>query len=251
MELGTVSERLHARSKKPSKVASRSRAATRGRRPAAAKSKPPSRRAAFRKGPAKGPKARAGATKRKTAAKEPTSALTRRRRIPVALAALFALIVLGTSFPAAALFSQHGQLSSAAAQLSRLQSENRLLAEQQQQLNSKAEIERLARQNYQLVSPGQTLYDLLPPSGKSTTAAPGGPTTGDPATQPLVSPSNAPDMSPDPGLPHPASTSGAGSSATSLSSGGPGKDGTSSGQSSRQSPTSFWSRVTTTLEFWK
>lgn len=247
-----MSDRLHARSKKSSKVASRSRAATRSRRPAAAKSKTPARRATLRQGPGKGPKAPTGANKRKTTAKGPTSTLTRRRRIPVALAALFAVVVLVLGFPLGALLSQHQQLSSAAAQLGQLQSENRMLSEQQQQLNSKAEIERLARQNYQLVSPGQTLYDLLPPSGKSTTTAPGGPTTGDPATQPLVSPSNAPDMAPDPGLPRQTSTSGARSSPTSLSSGGPGKGGTSSsGQSITQSPTSFWSRVTTTLEFWK
>ena len=100
-------------------------------------------------------------------------------------------------------------------------------------------MKRLARQNYQLVEPGQALYDILPPAGTSSAAAPGAPTAGDPANQPLVSPSQAPNMSPDPGLPAttvPSSTAPVGRrrpTATAQPSGG------------------FWSRVGSTLEFWK
>jgi hypothetical protein len=170
---------------------------------------------------------------------------------------LVALAVLGTSFPWSALLSQHGQLSASAAQLHTLTSENQLLAEQEQQLNSKAEIDRLARQDYQMVLPGQTLYDVLPPSGLSS-STPNGPLSGDPGSQPLVAPANAPDMTPDPGLPQ-VSTATAGSgtppgnvgaaSAGSSSSGG---SGAASGRTVvAPSPSSFWSRVTKTLEFWK
>ena len=154
------------------------------------------------------------------------------------LAIVAAALILVTSFPLTSLLDQHRQLSAAAAQLSSLQHQNSLLAEQQQQLNTNTEVKRLARQNYQLVEPGQALYDILPPSGQATSTAPGAPTAGDPADQPLVAPSQAPNMSPDPGLPTTpvtptATTSGSKSVAGHPSSGG------------------FWSRVTSTLEFWK
>ena len=126
----------------------------------------------------------------------------------MALAAAFALAVLATNFPLPTLLSQHHQLSAEAAQLHQVQSSNRALSEQNQQLNSTAEIDRLARQDYQLVLPNQTLYNVLPPSGKTTSTTPGRSTSGDPGDQPLVSPADAPDMSPDPGLPRTPSASG-------------------------------------------
>jgi cell division protein FtsB len=171
----------------------------------------------------------------------------------LAIAALIALVILGTSFPAAALLKQHQQLASSSAQLQKLQHQNQLLSEQQTQLNSKAEIQRFARQDYQLVFPGQTLFNVLPPAGHaavagtSTTISPG-----DPGSQPLVSPANAPNMTPDPGLPQ-GGTPGTGTSASS------GGSGSSSGNASAGSSTSssaassgsFWHRVTTTLQFWR
>ncbi len=118
--------------------------------------------------------------------KEPVSALTRRSRIPVALAALFALVVLATNFPLTTLLSQHNQLSAASSQLQQTQNANRLLADQDRQLNSTAAIDRLARQDYQMVGRGQTLYDVLPASGKATATTLGEPISGDPGSQPLV-----------------------------------------------------------------
>ena len=200
---------------------------------------------------------RAKTTPRPKSRQRPTSALTRRNRIPLALAAVFSLAILGTSFPASALLAQHRQLSAASGQLSALQKENQSLAEQQRQLSSKADIDRLARQDYQLVQPGQTLYDVLPPSGKSTATPPGGFGSGDPGDQPLVDPANAPDMSPDPGLVQqsPASGSaGSGGAKTDSSGstpGGPSASSGSSGSAAGTSPSSFWSRVANTLEFWK
>jgi cell division protein FtsB len=171
-------------------------------------------------------------------AAERRAAETRRNRIPVVLGGAAAAVILVTSFPLSVLVSQHHQLSAEAAQLATLQHQNNLLAEQRQQLNSNAEVKRLARQNYQLVLPGQALFDILPPAGKTTSAAAGAPTAGDPANQPLVSPTQAPDMSPDPGIPSttvPSSTGTTGSAPTPAA--------TSSG--------GFWSRVGSTLEFWK
>ena len=170
------------------------------------------------------------------------------------MGSLVALAVLGTSFPWSGLLSQHSQLSAAGAQLHTLTGENQLLTEQEQQLNSKAEIDRLARQDYQMVLPGQTLYDVLPPSGLSS-SAPNGSLTGDPGNQPLVAPADAPDMTPDPGLP-PASTatapSGAPAGTAGTASSASGGSGAAAGRTAgAPGPSSFWSRVTNTLEFWK
>jgi type II secretory pathway pseudopilin PulG len=176
--------------------------------------------------------------------KERAAIESRRNRMPVVLAAVAAVVILATSLPLSVLYGQHRQLSAEAAQLIQLRHQNALLAEQRQQLNSNAEVKRLARQNYQLVAPGQALYDILPAAGQATTTAPGSPSAGDPANQPLVSPSQAPNMSPDPGLP-----------ATSTASGTTGTSSTGSSPSATPAPATshggFWSRVRTTLEFWR
>jgi hypothetical protein len=162
--------------------------------------------------------------------------------------------VLATNFPLTTLLSQHHQLSAEAAQLHQVESSNRTLSEQNQQLNSTAEIDRLARQDYQLELPNETLFNVLPPSGKSTSTTPGGPTSGDPGDQPLVEPAKAPDMSPYPGLPRSPSTAASTGSRTGTSdAGGSGVGNSSStgGSGEASSPSSFWSRVANTLEFWK
>jgi cell division protein FtsB len=163
----------------------------------------------------------------------------------VALAAIFATAVLVTSFPLSALLAQHRALSAANAQLASVRHEDRLLAEQQRDLNSKTAIDRLARQDYQMVSPGQTLYDVLPPSGQSTPSAAGTSATGDPGTQPLVSPDDAADLSPEPGLTPTTVPASTGAHAPSGASPVTGATGGSAPAAS------FWSRVSSTLEFWK
>ncbi|HVB92765.1 MAG TPA: septum formation initiator family protein [Acidimicrobiales bacterium] len=165
---------------------------------------------------------------------------------------MIALVIVGTSFPAAALLRQHQQLASSGAQLQKLQHQNQLLAEQQQQLTSKAEIQRFARQYYQLVLPGATLFNVLPPTGQSATAV-GSATTGDPGSQPLVSPADAPNMSPDPGLPAGGTPGTGGTSSGGASGSTPATPaaGSSSGASGGAGAGGFWHRVTTTLEFWR
>jgi len=169
-----------------------------------------------------------------------TSGSSARRRLPLGVAAVIALVIVATSFPFSDLVHQHRAVAAEAAQLSQLHRANAQLAEKRQQLSSDAEVKRLARQNYQLVSPGQALYEVLPPSGG--TRAPmtaGSPVAGDPADQPLYNPADAPSATPDPGLP--ASLPVSSSSTTSAPS-----------PSSAPAPTGgFWSRVTSTLEFWK
>jgi cell division protein FtsB len=170
----------------------------------------------------------------------------------VAVAVLIAAAVVGTSFPASALLREHHQVSAADAQLARVDQQNALLAEQERQLNDKTEIQRLARQDYQLVLPGESLFNVLPAAGQSVTTPQGTTSLGDPANQPLVSPADAPDMTPDPG--NPAGGSGG-------SSGSSGSSGSVSGSvSGTSTPTTvapqgsgggFWHRVTSTLEFWR
>jgi hypothetical protein len=160
----------------------------------------------------------------------------------VILAGIAAVAILVTSFPLSVLLSQHKQLSAEAAQLSQLQHQNALLAEQRQQLNSNAEVKRLAQQEYQLVEPGQSLFVILPPTGQTTPTAPGSPTVGDPADQPVVDPADAPDMTPDPGLPQVTAPATAAA---------PSVGGSRPGGSAAPVPSSFWSRVSSSLEFWK
>ena len=155
-----------------------------------------------------GPSARAGRESRRARRHGP-SLPARRTRLTVGVAAVFTLILLATSFPLSGLLSQHRQLSAAATQLNQLRRTNRSLTEHEHQLNSKAAIQQLARQRYQLVVPGSTLYDVLPPGGHTSSTAPGAPTSGDPGTQPPVAPADAPDLSPDPNLGQPV-VSGAG-----------------------------------------
>lgn len=249
-----MSTRLHARTKparrraagsrRPAGTRSAGRTGTANRakkgkvnpakkRPAKAAKKGPANRA--KKVAANGAAGRSAAARRKTG-----GAGSRRNRVPVVLAAVFALVVIATSFPFTDLLHQHQQLSAEVAQLSELRHQNALLSEQQSQLNSSTEIERLARQNYQLVAPGQTLYDILPPSGRTSAALVGEPSVGDPADQPLVAPADAPNMTPDPGLPQ---TQPAGRPTTGTS--------TAAASTPPRTTSSFWGRVVSTLEFWK
>jgi hypothetical protein len=185
--------------------------------------------------------------------------------VVVGAAGAFSALVLMISFPFSTLLSQHRQLSAAATQLAAVRHQNQQLLVQEHQLGSKTEIERRARQDYQLVQPGQTLFALLPsPSGTghsgtgSSGSAAGsagtgssGAGTGDPANQPLVPPSQASDLAPDPGLPYtpPASSSGAGAHPGGVRHGSGGGPTQGTGQAPTPS-SSFWSRVEHSLEFW-
>ncbi|MGC8462345.1 MAG: hypothetical protein ACP5P9_01550 [Acidimicrobiales bacterium] len=136
------------------------------------------------------------------------------------------------------LVSEHRQLAAAEAHLAAVQHADRLLAEQRSLLESPTATGRLARERYQLVGRGQTLYQVVGPSGTSAGSSDGIP-AGDPARQPLVSPSKAPNMTPQPGLLEAGSTTsgtmGAAKSSTASPSGGP----------------DFWGRVERVLEFWR
>jgi len=230
----TTAKSAPARPKRSGGASNRASRSTSTRRPSVA-----ARVAAASAAASSGPP---GSSRLQTAVRTPTeraALVTRRNRFRVAVAGGIALAVLVTSFPLTVLYNQHRQLSASAAQLSQLQHQNALLAEQRQQLNSDAEVKRLAQQNYQLVQPGRALFVILPPAGQSTTA-PAAPTAGDPANQPLVSPSQAPNMSPDPGLPATPVVPSTSATAT----------GTPPSGAAHVS-TGFVGRIVSSLEFWK
>ncbi len=176
----------------------------------------------------------------------------------MALAAVFAVTVLATSFPLSALLSQHRQLAAAAAQLGQIQKSNRALTDQEHALDSNVAVSQLARGNYQMVTPGQTLYDVLPASsetgksgksGVTNTNTPGSAINGDPGSQPLVAPANAPDLNPEVALPQPIPISAAGSSGSAATVNA--ATASSGGAAPPPAPTTFWGRVSDTLQFWK
>jgi cell division protein FtsB len=92
----------------------------------------------------------------------------RRARALLLVAVVFSALVLLTALPWTTLLNQHTQLSSATAEVNALQAENKALAVQAHQLSGSSTQSALARQDYGLVKPGQTAYDILPPAGSSS-----------------------------------------------------------------------------------
>jgi hypothetical protein len=101
---------------------------------------------------------------------------------------VLSVVILGAWFPANALYRQHASLASANAQLNSLHQQDAALAQERKNLSDSAEIARIAREQYQLVTPGQQAYEVLPPTGAST---PNTPYAGDPALDAPVAPSSA------------------------------------------------------------
>jgi cell division protein FtsB len=92
---------------------------------------------------------------------------------------LGALAVVGLLFafvyPTSTYFRQRSQLSKASERLERLERETERLEEASAKLQGDAEVERLAREQYGLVRPGETPYVLVP-STPTTTVSPSGST---------------------------------------------------------------------------
>ena len=113
---------------------------------------------------------------------------TRRRRFLLVGGALLSLVILGAWFPANALYHQHANLASAQAELNTLHKEDAALAQEKKNLSDAAEISRIAREQFQLVSPGQQAFEVLPKPGSARS---GNPYSGDPALSAPVAPSSA------------------------------------------------------------
>jgi cell division protein FtsB len=91
--------------------------------------------------------------------------------LAVALVAVLFLFVL----PGRTYLAQRRSLSAAQTRIHVLSRENTKLDQQVQVLQTDAEIERLAREQYGLVKPGEQAYAILPPKPPPTTVAPPAP----------------------------------------------------------------------------
>jgi hypothetical protein len=136
------------------------------------------------------------------------------------LALVTAALMMVGWFPASALWHQQAQLNATANEIKAVQRQEVILTNEKKTDDTKAAATQLARAQYQLVNPGQSLIQVLPGDSEGQVSA----NSADPGFQPLVSPSSA-----------------APSTATSPTS-----------ASTTHHPTSgFFSRLERTLEFWR
>jgi len=104
------------------------------------------------------------------------------RRRPSMRFALLLVVLVGLLFafvyPTRTFLDQRDQTNKARAQLEVLQSENARLARESKRLSTDSEIERIAREQYGLVKPGERSFVILPAPTTPTTSTP--PTTDQP-----------------------------------------------------------------------
>ncbi len=108
------------------------------------------------------------------------------------LALLVAAAMLAGWFPFSALWHQQSQIDATAAQINAVLRQEQALKYQAKTIDTKAAATELAREQYQLVSPGQSLIQVLP--GDSTGGV--SPSSADPGLQPLVSPASGAPLTP-------------------------------------------------------
>ena len=159
-----------------------------------------------------------------------------RARLAFLGAAAAAAVILFAWFPASSLLHQRATLAATATQLNTLHREDAALAQEKKNLSDAGEIGRIAREQYQLVSPGQQAYEVLPPSGAAAT---GTPYAGDPGSRGPVTPSATPELPPG---------------GTTVTTAPPGDAAGSSRPSSGSAASDsggLLSRMVRTLEFWR
>jgi hypothetical protein len=144
-------------------------------------------------------------------------------------------VILAAWFPLSSLLNQGSTISAGEGELTTLHQQDRALAQEKKSLSNTAEIERIAREQYQLVNPGQQAYEVLPPAGRS---APGAPYAGDPGLMGPVAPSAAAELPP-------GSTSTTTSAAAGSSSSNHGQPASASANSG------ILERMLHDLEFWR
>lgn len=105
----------------------------------------------------------------------------RGRRWSPVRGALLAVLCVGLLFafvyPTRTFLDQRTEMHRAEEQLSVLEEQNARLTEQSKQLQSDAEIERLARERYGLVKPGERAFVIVPTPTTTTTTPPPPPST--------------------------------------------------------------------------
>ncbi|MBU6495759.1 MAG: septum formation initiator family protein [Acidobacteria bacterium] len=142
------------------------------------------------------------------------------QRLVMLLALATAAYILVFWFPLSTLWSQQVAIDQARSQIAQLSHESAALAAQAKSISTESAAVALARQEYQLVLPGQSLIQVLPSNQTTSDNL----STGDPGLQPLVSPTAA----------------GLGVST-----------GTVATTSPRAPLSGFWHRFVATLEFWR
>ncbi|HVF33394.1 MAG TPA: septum formation initiator family protein [Acidimicrobiales bacterium] len=105
---------------------------------------------------------------------------TARRLLWPILGVALAVFLVAVVFPTRTYFQQRDDIASAEEKLAVLTAENAKLDARVEQLHTDAEIERLAREQYNLVRPGEEAYAILP-----------GPTDPEPSEVPSTPPSGA------------------------------------------------------------
>jgi len=165
-------------------------------------------------------------------------------------AVVVAVLVMVAWFPTSALYHQHQQLASATSHLDQLRSQNHALQQERERLDTPAEVARIARQQYQLVLPGQQAYQVLAGSGSASVSG-----AGEAGLQIPVTPSAQSELPPG------TVSSGSGSAPASAVSGGSAGAGAHGGSAHTTgsandsggsgSPSSLGGRILQTLEFWR
>ncbi len=89
-------------------------------------------------------------------------------------------------FPFSSLWHQQAQIDTTAAQIKAIQREEASLKSEAKTVDTKAAATALAREQYQLVNPGQSLIQVLPGDASGQVSA----SSADPGLQPLVAPSS-------------------------------------------------------------
>jgi cell division protein FtsB len=89
----------------------------------------------------------------------------RRGLLPLMGLAVAAVFLLTFVFPTRTLLTQRTSISRAEQQLQVLEEQRAALASRADELQKDTEIERLAREQYNLVRPGEEAYALLPQAG--------------------------------------------------------------------------------------
>jgi cell division protein FtsB len=97
-----------------------------------------------------------------------------RRAWPLLASVVLVGFLFAAVFPTRTFLAQRASISHAEKQLEVLGEQNGDLEARAKELASDKEIERLAREQYNLVKPGEEAYAVLPPpsSGSTTTTAP-------------------------------------------------------------------------------
>jgi cell division protein FtsB len=183
--------------------------------------------------------------KRQPKKRRAVSGELRRARLLLLGAVAVSAVILFAWFPASSLLSQRSDLAGTESQLTTLHSQDAALAQEKKNLSDAGEIGRIAREQYQLVIPGQQAYEVLPPTGST---AGGTPYAGDPGSDGPVTPSAASEL--PPGSTTTTTTSDAAGSSGTSTGAHPASAVSGAGASSQKSP-GFVSRVVHALEFWR